>query len=105
MFFAQFVERVNDVIRIFLQRIVHTAGMGGMRAIVIDPQPAANIHILDIAAILPQLNIEGSHLTKCRFDRVDVGDLATQMKMNHPDMFQPAVLLRKLQRLQKLRRI
>ena len=73
----------NRVIHIFLDRIIDTAlAIGRTGTVVIDSQPAANIHKLDIEAHRVQLHIELRRFAQSRFDTTYLGHLTADMEMD-----------------------
>jgi hypothetical protein len=79
---ARFGDRVDDIVRVFLQRVVHARLRCRARAIVIDPQSPADIDVRDVDTHAAQLRVVASDLLQARLDVPDVGDLRAKVEMN-----------------------
>ena len=56
-FVADILDVIHNVVRVFLQRVVHAGFEIGLRAVVIDAQAAANVEIFQPGARAFQLHI------------------------------------------------
>ena len=91
--FADFIQMVDHVIGVFLHRIVGAGSERGAGAVVIHPQPAADVDVFDIASLLHQFGVVAADFLEAGFDPADVGDLASQMKMDQADAILDVLLL------------
>ncbi len=76
------LHRIDDVVRVLLQRIVGAGRGSGVRAVVVHREAAAHIQILDIGH-LSRFGINPRRLVHCVLDRPDVGDLRADMEVEH----------------------
>src|SRR5438105_418461 len=72
----------DNVVRIFLERIIRGAIEIAARSIVIDPEPAADIKVTKLVSELRQLRIIAGRFAHRAFDRGDVRHLRADMKMD-----------------------
>ena len=80
-FVADALDVIDDVVRVFLQRVVDARFEIGLRAVVVDPESAADIHILQPGARALQLDVDADRLAHRALDLADVGDLAAQVEV------------------------
>src|SRR5437763_6654728 len=78
---ANVSDIINDVVGIFLKRVVSRAVKGRPAAVVIDAQSSTDVDILNCEAHFEELGVEARGLLDRLFDRQDVGDLRTNMEM------------------------
>ncbi len=71
----------DDVVGVFLQRVVDARLEIGLRAVVIDSQAAADVEIFQPGALLVQLGVNANRFVQRTLDLTDVGDLAAQVKV------------------------
>jgi hypothetical protein len=50
-------ERVHDVIRVLLQRVVDACVGRRVRAVVVDAEPTADVHVRDVEPEIAQLDV------------------------------------------------
>ena len=67
---------IHHIVCILFQRIVHTRFKIGLRAIVVNAQPAANIQVLQPGAAFLHLRIHPGGFNHCLLDLANIGDLA-----------------------------
>ena len=79
---AHFREGVDDVVRVLLQRVVHARLRGGLRAVVVHAEAAADVHVRDVEAHRAQFGVEARQLLQAALDEADVGDLRSQMAVD-----------------------
>ena len=72
---AHFRERVDDVVRVLLQRVVHARLRRRLRAVVVYAEAAADVHVGDVEAHRTELGVEAGKLLQSALDETDVGDL------------------------------
>ena len=72
----------DHVISIFLKGVIRGAVEIAARSVVINPEPAANIEITELMAKLGKFCVIARCFAHCAFDRRNVGNLRTDMKMN-----------------------
>ena len=72
---------VDDVVCVLLKRVVDAGFEVGLRPVVVDPQPAANVHILQTGARFHELDIHAGRFVQGTFDDPDVRNLASQVKV------------------------
>ena len=82
---AYFQQVVDHIVGIFLHRIIGAGSKGGPRPVIVYTQTTAHIYVLDVASKLHQFGIEPPNLFQAVFDPADVGDLASQMKVDQFD--------------------
>ena len=82
---ARFGDRVDDVVGVFLQRVVDARVGRRVRAVVIHAQAAADVDVRDVEPHLAQLDVEARDLLQPDLDEADVGDLRAEMEVNQLD--------------------
>ena len=80
-FIAHRLDVIDDVVGVFLQRVVHRRFEVGLRAVVIDAEAAADVHEFEAGALLGQLAIHACRFVQCALDDADVRDLAAEMEV------------------------
>ncbi len=79
---ADALDAKNDVVGVFLQRVINGRREIGLGAVVIDAEAAADIDIFHGRAHANQLRVDPSDLGEGILDATDVRDLAAQVEMN-----------------------
>ncbi len=79
---AHFHDVVDDVVAIFLERIVGRAVEAGPRPVVIDSEPPANIEVTELMAHLGKFRVIAGRFAHRALDRGDVGHLRADMEMD-----------------------
>ena len=72
----------NDVVRVFLQRIVGRAVEIAAGPVIVHAQSTADIEITKFVSELAEFCIVSRRFPNRAFDRRDVGNLRTDVKMN-----------------------
>ena len=80
-FVADRLDVVDDVVGVFLQRVVDARLEVGLRAVVVDAQAAADVEVFQPGAALVQIDIDAGGFVDRRLDLADVGDLAAQVEV------------------------
>ena len=75
----------DDVVGVFLERVVGARFEVGLRPVVVDPQPAADIEILQARAMADQVHVDPAGFIQRRLDVADVRDLASHVEMQQPE--------------------
>src|SRR5579872_1020963 len=101
-FLAHVLNVVNDVVGIFLQRVVDAGLEVGLRTVVVDSQASADIQIFETGAGALQLDVDTRGFIHRSLDLADVGDLAAQVKMQQLQAVLHAGRLHLIQGLQGL---
>ena len=63
---AHRLQVVDDVVGVFLQRVVHARFEVGLRAVVVDAEAAADVQVLQAGAGLDQLDVDARRLVQRR---------------------------------------
>ena len=79
---AHIHDVVDDVARIFVERVVRGAVEGRARAVVIDAESAADIEITELVPHLLEFGIEARRLPRRALDRADVRHLRADVEMH-----------------------
>ena len=82
---ARLGERVDDVVRVLLQRVVDARVGRRVRAVVVDAESAADVDVRDVEARVAQLDVEARQLLQPELDEADVGDLRAEMEVDQLD--------------------
>ena len=80
-FVAHVLHVIDDVVGVFLQRVVDARFEIGLRAVVIDAQAAADVQIFQAGAGARQIDVNAHRFVHRALDLADVGDLAAQMEV------------------------
>ncbi len=80
-FVAHRQHGIDHVACVLVERVIHARLEIGSRAVVVDPQPAADIQQFEPRSPLVQVDIDSGRLVDCRLHLTDVGDLASQVEM------------------------
>ena len=99
---ADALNVIDDVVGIFLQRVVDAGFEIRLRAVVVDAQPAADIQVLQTGAGALQFDVDARCLRHRGLDLPDIGDLTAQVEMEQFEAVLHAGGLHLLQRLQRL---
>ena len=78
---AHALDVIDDVVGVFLERVVGARLEVGLRAVVVDAQAAADVEVLEPRARLDQLGIDAGRLVERPLDDADVGDLAAEVEV------------------------
>ena len=99
---ARFGESVHDVVRVFLQRVVDARLRRGLRSVVIDSQPAADIHVRHVDAHAAKLRVVTRNLLQSRLDVADVGDLRPKVEVDQLENVESIFILQAIDELHEL---
>ena len=80
-FVAHALHVIDDVVGVFLQRVVDAGFEIGLRAVVIDAQAAAHVQVLQARAGARQVHVHAHGFVHRGLDLADVGDLAAQVEV------------------------
>ena len=78
---ADRLDVVDDVVGVFLERVVDARLEVGLRAVVVDAEAAADVQILEPGARLHELGVDPGRLVQRPLDDPDVGDLAAEVEV------------------------
>ena len=78
---ADALDPEDDVVGVFLKGVVDRGDKVGLRAIVVDAEPATDVEVLHPGADPRQLDVHPRRLGQGRLDVADVGDLAAQVEV------------------------
>ena len=78
---AHRLDVVDDVVGIFLERVVHARLEVRLRAVVVHAEPAADVDVLQAGAELGQLGVDARRFVERALDDADVGDLAAKVEV------------------------
>src|SRR5712671_2154234 len=101
---ARFSHRVDHVVRVLLERVVHARLRRRVAAVVINAETAADIDVSDVDTQPPQLRVVPRHFLQTGFDVADVSDLRAQVKVDQLEDVEPAFALEPIDELHQLRR-
>ena len=99
---ADALDAEDDVVGVFLQRVIDRRFEVGLRAVVVDAQAAADVEVLDAGADAVQLDVDAGRLGQGVLDVADVGDLAAEVEVDQLQAVGHVALLEVLERLQHL---
>ena len=97
-FVADALDVVDDVVGVFLQRVVDARFEVRLGAIVIDAQAAADIQVAQAGAGARQVHIDAHGLVHRGLDLADVGDLAAEVEVQQVQAIGHARILQLLER-------
>ena len=80
-FVAHVLDVIDDVVGVFLQRVVDARFEIGLRAVVVDAQAAADVQVLQAGAGARQVHVDADRFVHRALDLADVGDLAAQVEV------------------------
>ena len=98
------MQREHDVVGVLLGRVVHRRREVGLRAVVVDPQPAAGVEVLERRAQLADLDVEAPRLAQRVLDRADGRDLAAEVEVQQLEAVEQIVGAQEVDRLDHLAR-
>ena len=78
---AHLLDRVDDVVRVLLHRVVHRRREVGLRAVVVDAEAAADVEVLERRAHLVQLDEEAPGLAQRVLDARIARDLRAEVEV------------------------
>ncbi len=99
-FVAHVLDMIDDVVGVFLQRVIDAGFEIGLRAVVIDAQAAADVQVFQPGAGALQLHVNARRLHHRGLDLADVGDLAAQVEVQQLEAILHAGGFHLIQRLQ-----
>ena len=90
---AHRLDVIDDVVGVFLQRVVHGRLEVRLRTVVVHAETAADVQVLQARALLGELAVDARRLVQGVLDDPDVGDLAAEMEVEQLEaVFHPALL-------------
>ena len=101
---ADLLDRVDDVVGVLLDRVVHGRIEGRLRAVVVDPEAAAQVQVLDRHALGAQLRVHAAGFADRLLDLADVRDLGPDVEVEHDEAVEHLAGLQDLDGLQHLGR-
>jgi hypothetical protein len=101
-FVAHVLHVVNDVVGVLLQGVVDAGFEIGLRAVVIDAQPAAHVQVLQPGAGARQIYVHADGFVHRALDLADIGDLAAQVEVQQVEAVAHAEFFQFLQRAHRL---
>ncbi len=93
---------IDDVVGVFLQRVVHRRFEVGLRPVVVDAETAADVHELQARALLGELAVDARRFVQRALDDADVRDLAAEVEVQQLEAVLHAALLQLLEAAQDL---
>ena len=97
------LDVIDDVVGVFLERVVHARFEVRLRAVVVHAQAAADVQVLQPGARARQLRVHAGGLVQRRLHDADVGNLAAEVKVQELEAVLHAEPLQVLESLQDLR--
>ena len=97
-FVAHVLNVIDDIVGVFLQRIVHAGFEVGLGPVVVDAQPAADVQVAQAGAGARQVHVHPHGLVDRCLDLADVGDLAAQVEVEQVQAIGHACIFKLLQR-------
>ncbi len=101
-FVAHLLDVIDDVVGVFLQRVVHRRFEVRLRTVVIHAETAADVHELEAGALLGQLAVDAGRFVQRALDDADVRDLAAEMEVEELEAILHAALLQLFEAAQDL---
>src|SRR5690606_5094338 len=83
-------NRIDHVVCVLLQRVVHACHRRGVRTVVIHAQAAANINVGNVNTQCTKLCVEPRDFLKSALDVADVSDLAAKVEVDELQDVQPS---------------
>src|SRR5215469_10867205 len=77
-----FADHIDDIVGVFLQRVIHAGRRRRGGTIVIDAQPAADIDVRDIDSHSAQFSVKAGNLLEASLDVADVRYLTAEVEVN-----------------------
>ena len=99
---ADLLDRVDDVVGVLLDRVVHGRVERRLGAVVVDAEPAAEVQVVDRDALGPQLRVDAARLADRLLDLADVGDLRADVEVEHLEAVEHLLGLEDLDGLEHL---
>ena len=98
-FVTHVLHVVDDVVGVFLQRVVDARFEIRLRSVVVDPEPAAHIHVSQTRAGALHLDIHADSFGNRALDLPDIRDLAAEVEMQKLEAVLHSERLQLLERL------
>ncbi len=95
---AQALHVVNDVVGVFLQRVVGARFKVGLRAVVVDAEAAADVDVFETRPAAMELDVHAGRFVERLFDVADVRDLASEMEVQELEAVLHSLLLELVER-------
>ncbi len=96
------LQVIDDVVGVFLERVVDARFEVGLRAVVVHAEAAADIQVLQPGARLDQLDVDARRFVERPLHDADVRDLAAEVKVEQLEAVLHAACLQFLQAAQNL---
>ena len=97
-FVADALDVIDDVVGVFLQRVVDARFEIGLRAVVVDAQAAADVQVIQPRAGAAQFDVDARRFDHRALDLADVGDLAAQVEVQQLEAILHAARLQLFER-------
>ena len=78
---AHALDVIDDVVGVFLQRVVDARLEVGLRSVVVDAQPTADVQVFQTRAAAIELDVHARGLVQRLLDVANVGNLAAEMEV------------------------
>ncbi len=78
---AHGLDVVDDVVGVLLERVVDAGLEVGLRPVVVDPEAAAHVQVLEAGAVLHELRVDARGLVQRALHDADVRNLAAEMEV------------------------
>ena len=78
---ADALDVIDDVVRVFLERVIDARFKVGLRAVVVDTQAAAHVHEFQTRAGAFQFNIDARRLADGGLHLANISDLASEVEV------------------------
>ena len=78
---AHCLDVVDDVVGVFLERVIDARFEVGLRPVVVDPEAAADVEVLQAGPRLHQLRIDAGRFVERALDDPDVRNLAAEVEV------------------------
>ena len=99
---ADALDAEDDVVGVFLERVVDRRFEVGLAAVVVDAESAADVEVLDAGTDAGQLDVDAGGLVDGVLDVADVGDLAAEVEVDQLQAVGHAALLEVVDRFEHL---
>ena len=99
---AHGLDVVDDVVGVFLERVVDARLEVGLRAVVVHAQAAADVEVLEPGAGLDELGVDPRRFVERALDDADVRDLAAEVEVQQLEAVLHAARLQLLEAAQDL---
>ena len=86
---AHRLDVIDDVVGVFLERVVDARFEVGLRAVVVDAEAAADVEILEAGARLDELGVDAGRFVQRALDDADVRDLAAEVEVQQLEAVLP----------------